>query len=354
MNGYMLSSKPMYVALAQKKAERKAFLEQQYQARQVRMKQGVPGGIPGIAPLGGPISYAPTALYYPHPANHPLAGAPGSFYPMPRGRWPGQMPAQPGVVAGARPMNGFAPNMPPYQGSPMARPGSRPGRRQQQQQPMPGGNVARAAFPNGFPPGVTPTTTVVAGGNVISQGAPAHQRRVKYVNSPRGGREQYQLAHNAVVPGQHAAAGAMPGPLDLGKVPGAAPSEAVGDMSTYGGLVSNNIASNDAFDTAALADASPEQVKQRLGEKLYPMVLDRLESQLSKPDDYAGKITGMLLEMDDGEILHLLEHSNDLDARVNEAISVLFQSGLIEPSLFPGGNVPAAVLAGGPGGDSQY
>lgn len=39
--------------------------------------------------------------------------------------------------------------------------------------------------------------------------------------------------------------------------------------------------------------------------------------------DLAGKITGMLLEIDENELLGLLQSRPSLDARVNEAISVL-------------------------------
>lgn len=53
-----------------------------------------------------------------------------------------------------------------------------------------------------------------------------------------------------------------------------------------------------------------------LGESLYPQV-DKLEH------DHAAKVTGMLLEMDQTEILHLLESPDALKAKVAEAMTVL-------------------------------
>ena len=53
-----------------------------------------------------------------------------------------------------------------------------------------------------------------------------------------------------------------------------------------------------------------------LGEQLYPLV-DALEH------DHAGKVTGMLLEMDQTEVLHLIESPEALKAKVAEAMEVL-------------------------------
>jgi len=55
---------------------------------------------------------------------------------------------------------------------------------------------------------------------------------------------------------------------------------------------------------------------QMLGENLYPLV-EQLE-----PDN-AAKVTGMLLEMDQTEVLHLLESPEALKAKVAEAMDVL-------------------------------
>ncbi|KAF2299630.1 hypothetical protein GH714_001275 [Hevea brasiliensis] len=66
----------------------------------------------------------------------------------------------------------------------------------------------------------------------------------------------------------------------------------------------------------ALANATPEQQRTLLGENLYPLV-DQLEH------DNAAKVTGMLLEMDQTEVLHLLESPEALKAKVAEAMEVL-------------------------------
>ena len=53
-----------------------------------------------------------------------------------------------------------------------------------------------------------------------------------------------------------------------------------------------------------------------LGENLYPLV-EQLEHE------HAAKVTGMLLEMDQTEVLHLLESPEALKAKVAEAMEVL-------------------------------
>lgn len=53
-----------------------------------------------------------------------------------------------------------------------------------------------------------------------------------------------------------------------------------------------------------------------LGENLYLMV-EQLEPE------FAAKITGMILEMDQTKVLHLLESSNALESKVTEAMEVL-------------------------------
>ena len=82
------------------------------------------------------------------------------------------------------------------------------------------------------------------------------------------------------------------------------------------------MAAEGALTASSLASASPEKQKNMIGERLYPLI------HQSQPD-LAGKITGMLLEMDNSELLHLLESPEALNAKITEALQVLeaHQSG---------------------------
>jgi polyadenylate-binding protein len=74
--------------------------------------------------------------------------------------------------------------------------------------------------------------------------------------------------------------------------------------------------SEGALTASALASASPEMQKNMIGERLYPLI------HQSQPD-LAGKITGMLLEMDNSELLHLLESPEAMNSKIAEALQVL-------------------------------
>lgn len=72
----------------------------------------------------------------------------------------------------------------------------------------------------------------------------------------------------------------------------------------------------EALTAAALANASPEEQKQMLGEAIYPKIA-ATQPQL------AGKLTGMILELPVGELLHLLDDDEALASKVDEALNVL-------------------------------
>jgi len=74
--------------------------------------------------------------------------------------------------------------------------------------------------------------------------------------------------------------------------------------------------SQEPLTAAALASASPEIQKNMIGERIYPLI------HQSQPE-LAGKITGMLLEMDNSELLHLLESPEALNVKIAEALHVL-------------------------------
>ncbi|TVU08003.1 hypothetical protein EJB05_41385 [Eragrostis curvula] len=86
--------------------------------------------------------------------------------------------------------------------------------------------------------------------------------------------------------------------------------------------------------TTALASADPAQQLKILGNKLHPLV-----EQLERV--HAAKVTGMLLEMDKTEVLHLMESPDALRHKVREAMAVLQRS-------MAAGSADAAATAAAP------
>ena len=77
-----------------------------------------------------------------------------------------------------------------------------------------------------------------------------------------------------------------------------------------------------------------------LGESLYPLV-DQLEH------DQAAKVTGMLLEMDQTEVLHLIESPDALKAKVAEAMEVLRSAQHQQQANAPADQLAALSLSDG-------
>lgn len=103
--------------------------------------------------------------------------------------------------------------------------------------------------------------------------------------------------------------GAAPPPA--GALPAGVPAGA-----PRGGTAPAAPAQPEVLTAAALANASPEEQKQMLGEAIYPKIA------ASQPQ-LAGKLTGMILELPVGELLHLLEDDEALASKVDEALTVL-------------------------------
>lgn len=77
-----------------------------------------------------------------------------------------------------------------------------------------------------------------------------------------------------------------------------------------------HVQGQEPLTASMLAAADIGEQKQMLGERLFPLI----QSMYS---DLAGKITGMLLEIDNSDLVHMLEHHESLKDKVEEAVAVL-------------------------------
>ena len=149
MNGKMIGTKPLYVALAQRKDIRRQALESQMSQRQNR--GGYPGGPMGPGYMGQPVYGYPPMPGYGQPNMMPMRGGPMMGYPggpqmmqnRPRYAPNGQpgMPPMPYGMPPAGPYGGMPPNYP----RPGARPPTGPGAQRANGGPSPVG------VPQGLP-----------------------------------------------------------------------------------------------------------------------------------------------------------------------------------------------------------
>ncbi|XP_027330416.1 polyadenylate-binding protein 2-like isoform X2 [Abrus precatorius] len=248
MNGKMIAGKPLYVALAQRKEERRARLQMRPVAITPSVAPRMPLYPPGAPGLGQQFLYGqgPPAMIPPQAGfgyqQQLVPGMRPGGAPMPSFFVPLVQQGQQGQRPGGR--RGAGPVQQPQQAVPMM-----------QQQMLPRGRVYR------YPPG----------------------RNMQEVPLPG------------------VAGGMLSVPYDMGGLP---IRDAVGQPMPIQALAT------------ALANAPPEQQRTMLGEALYPLV-DQLEH------DAAAKVTGMLLEMDQPEVLHLIESPDALKSKVAEAMDVL-------------------------------
>merc|ERR1719183_1794098 len=94
----------------------------------------------------------------------------------------------------------------------------------------------------------------------------------------------------------------QPGQMMPGK---GMPPQMMGQQPRPGQMVGGPRPGEQQLTAQMLANAPQGMQKQMLGEKLYPAV-SRLQPEL------AGKITGMMLEMDNSELLLMLESEAQL------------------------------------------
>nr|XP_044626350.1 polyadenylate-binding protein 4 isoform X5 [Equus asinus] len=258
MNGRIVGSKPLYVALAQRKEERKAHLTNQYMQRVAGMR-----ALPANAILN---QFQPAAGGYFVPAVPQAQGRPPYYTPNQLA----QMRPNPRWQQGGRPQG--------FQGMPSAirQSGPRPTLRHL----APTGNAPAS---RGLPTtaqrvGVPTAVQNLAPRAAVAAAAPRAVAPYKYASSVRS-------PHPAIQPLQ-------------------APQPAV------------HVQGQEPLTASMLAAAPPQEQKQMLGERLFPLI-QTMHSNL------AGKITGMLLEIDNSELLHMLESPESLRSKVDEAVAVL-------------------------------
>lgn len=154
------------------------------------------------------------------------------------------------------------------------------------------------------------------------------QGRGGYPGMPYGVMAQQQGRGRGVPPGRGGRGGRGPGGPMQGRGPAGGPpikfNQQARNAGQQGGMPPQGLPPpqhqamphEGALTASALASASPEMQKNMIGERLYPLI------HQSQPE-LAGKITGMLLEMDNSELLHLLESPEALNAKISEALQVL-------------------------------
>ncbi|KAK1759711.1 putative polyadenylate-binding protein [Echria macrotheca] len=285
MNQRMIHGKPLYVALAQRKDVRKSQLEASIQARnQLRMQQAAAqAGLPQQF-MQQPVFYAPQ-----QPGFMPPGGGRGMAFPQPamppvQGGRPGQFPVYPGQQGGRG-------GMPPQPVPPM----------------YPLGQYPPGAFPQN-PNYMAAIQQVQQAASLGGRGGPGGRGGIQ--NIPAG----MPQGMAGPVPGYPPNARPQNGNLGRG---GAAPGRGGPFMGGGRGAAPgmSDLSAGSLLQSQLAAISDPGQRKQILGENLFPKI------QALQPE-LAGKITGMLLEMENSELVNLVEDDEALRVKVNEAVLV--------------------------------
>nr|XP_054302995.1 polyadenylate-binding protein 3-like [Pongo pygmaeus] len=262
MNGRIVATKPLYVALAQRKEERQAYLTNEYMQRMASVR-AVPN------PVINPYQPAPPSGYFmaavPQTQNH------AAYYP------PSQIaqlrPSPCWTAQGARPH--------PFQNKPSAICPAAP------RVPFSPMRPASSQIPRVMSTQRVANTSTQTVGPRPAAAAAAATPAVRTV--PR-----YKYAAGVRNPQQHL---------------NAQPEVTMQQPAVH-------VQGQETLTASMLASAPPQKQKQMLGERLFPLI------EAMRPT-LAGKITGMLLEIDNSELLHMLESPESLGSKVDEAVAVL-------------------------------
>ncbi|XP_070824735.1 polyadenylate-binding protein 1-like [Chaetodon trifascialis] len=258
MNGRIVATKPLYVALAQRREERKAILTNKYMQRLATLRTMTSPIIDSYQQAGYymTVPQPPTRSFY----NHSMRSVP---------RWTGQPPRLQG------------PYTTQFVGSSGPRRGST--------------TIATVRQASTQAPRIVSSTqktnnvgTQTVGGRTDMPSV-TRSNQYKYSSAVRN-------AHQVIT---------VPAPMARLQVVPAPVMEP--PLHNQG---------QEPLTASMLAAAPLMDQKQLLGERLYPLI-HALHPSL------AGKITGMLLEIDNTELLHMLESSESLHSKVDEAIAVL-------------------------------
>jgi polyadenylate-binding protein len=280
MSNRMLEGKPLYVSLAQRKEARRAQLELQHTQRGGSKMGGVPPQPQMYPPQGAPMFYAPGI-----PPRNFMYPQQMMQQQQQQRRWqPGNPGNPPQMVMGGmqtRPVGNY--QLMPVPGQNNPRNGSSGGRNNRRNHNMQGGKQ----------------------GNGQMQG----QRRQMQQQQQQGVPQQQQQQQQQFRGQQQQ------------QVPQQVPQEQAPEASpAIPAAVEGESAGVQPLTIKALAAAPKGQQKQMIGERLFPLVK-------GLQPEKAGKITGMLLEMDNGELIHLLESDQALNEKIGEACTVLEAAG---------------------------
>ncbi|XP_010865977.1 embryonic polyadenylate-binding protein isoform X2 [Esox lucius] len=264
MNGRIVSTKPLYVALAQRKEERKAILTNKYMQRLGTVRTMPCPVMDSYQQAGYYMSAVPQppsrTFYNPNPGST-MRTSP---------RWVAQ-PSRPQA---------------PYSGQFV-----RPGVPRRASTPISTVRQASTQAPRiaNYTQRMANIGTQTAGGRGGVSGTMVRGTQYKYSSGVRN------LQHVITLPTQMAVPQVVTQQLMEPAV---------------------HVRGQEPLTASMLASAPLMEQKQLLGERLYPLI-QGLHPNL------AGKITGMLLEIDNSELLHMLESPESLHSKVEEAVAVL-------------------------------